>query len=207
MARVFVLANRIYTNSYQSRPVLTSACANAFLASISDTLAQCITLANKNKYQEPISAIKPESSSITAKSVQKIHEASVNNRGFDYIRTLRFSSYGFLVAPVVHTWFSFLDKRLPLPQIKISKNLMASQMSTVIKRVTVDQIAFAPFGLFLFFSIIGVLEGHDSNGIKQKFYEAYIPALKANYAIWPFVQFINFRFLPLRYRLPFVSSI
>ncbi|CAG8788279.1 3551_t:CDS:1, partial [Racocetra fulgida] len=115
----------------------------------------------------PISA----ESSVTAKSVQKVHETSVNNGGLNYIRTLRFSSYGFLIAPVVHTWFSFLDNRFPLPQVKISKNLMAAQMSTVIKRVTVDQIAFAPFGLFLFFSIIGVLEGHDINGIKQKLHE------------------------------------
>jgi protein Mpv17 len=28
-----------------------------------------------------------------------------------------------------------------------------------------------------------------------------------NYTIWPIVQFINFRFLPLRYRVPFVSSV
>ncbi|CAG8555255.1 16975_t:CDS:2 [Dentiscutata heterogama] len=233
MSKVFALANRIYTNSYNSRPLLTSACTNAIIASISDILAQGITLAKKNNNHT--SATKPESS-ITTKSLSNFNEetlskqvqkqvsaniegsnlsdetlptqvqkqVSANIEGFDYIRTLRFSSYGFVIAPVVYTWFSFLDKRFPLPQIKASK---ATQISTIIKRVSVDQIAFAPVGLSLFFIIIGVFEGHDINGIKQKFREAYIPALKANYITWPFVQFINFGFLPLRYRLPFVSSV
>ena len=27
-----------------------------------------------------------------------------------------------------------------------------------------------------------------------------------NYTVWPLVQFINFKFLPLKYRVPFVSA-
>ena len=41
----------------------------------------------------------------------------------------------------------------------------------VFKRVLLDQIAFAPFGLCLFFGSIGILEGRDFEGIKQKFEE------------------------------------
>ncbi|CAG8495342.1 1499_t:CDS:10, partial [Scutellospora calospora] len=209
----------------QKFPEAVLTCTNAFLASIADILAQNITL-TKKKYENPILTPKSELSTST-KSLHKIEEkiekklpSSIpTNESFNYIRTLRFSSYGFLIAPVVHTWFSFLDRRFPLPQITISpqinispqisvsKNLLATQMNVVIKRLTADQIVFAPFGLFLFFNIIGLLEGHDINEIKEKFHEAYIPALKANYAVWPIVQLINFRFLPLRYRLPFVSSI
>jgi protein Mpv17 len=28
-----------------------------------------------------------------------------------------------------------------------------------------------------------------------------------NYTVWPLVQYINFRFLPLKYRVPFVSAV
>ncbi|CAG8685378.1 14995_t:CDS:2 [Gigaspora margarita] len=216
MSKVFALVNRIYTNNYQRHPILTLACTNALLASTSDILAQCITLANKNKHKESTPATKPELSTTTESStnvnetlstqVQKKQE-SAHIESFDYMRTLRFSSYGFVIAPVIHTWFSFLDKRFPLPQLQTSKNPMASRISAIVKRVSVDQVAFAPIGLSLFFSIIGVFEGRDISSIQQKFREAYVPALKANYITWPFVQFINFGFLPLRYRLPFVSTI
>lgn len=34
----------------------------------------------------------------------------------------------------------------------------------------------------------------------------YAEALVANWQVWPLVQLINFRFVPLKYRVPFVSS-
>ena len=33
----------------------------------------------------------------------------------------------------------------------------------------------------------------------------YTPALIANWQIWPLIQLVNFRFVPLRLRVPFTS--
>lgn len=35
----------------------------------------------------------------------------------------------------------------------------------------------------------------------------YLSALVANWQLWPFVQAINFRFMPLRYRVPFTGAV
>jgi hypothetical protein len=35
----------------------------------------------------------------------------------------------------------------------------------------------------------------------------FIPALIANWKVWPAVQTINFRYMPLRYRVPFTGAV
>ncbi|GBB83762.1 hypothetical protein RclHR1_10430005 [Rhizophagus clarus] len=195
MANIFVLANRFYSTNYQNHPSITLAFTNAGLALTSDSLAQSISLLRS----------KNESSNLSSQQ-------------FDFSRLGRFTIYGFSIAPLVNKWFTFLDKKYPFnlnvkphqpikQNVLFNKNSLMKQHQMIFKRVLLDQIFFAPFGLCLFFGGISVLEGRSFEGIKEKFDEAYIPALKMNYTIWPIVQFINFRFLPLRYRVPFVSSI
>lgn len=71
----------------------------------------------------------------------------------------------------------------------------------------VDQLVFAPSSLVVFFTTMGFIESRSWEGVREKFRDAYTPALIANYKVWPIVQFINFKFMPLPYRLPFVSSL
>lgn len=51
------------------------------------------------------------------------------------------------------------------------------------------------------------MEGRSVEGVGQKFDEMYMSALLANWQVWPLVQTINFRFMPLRYRVPFTGAI
>jgi len=46
-----------------------------------------------------------------------------------------------------------------------------------------------------------VAEGGGRNAVMRKFEDAYLPALKANWTIWPLVQIINFKFMPLRFQI------
>ena len=41
----------------------------------------------------------------------------------------------------------------------------------------------------------------------QNWWKGYIPTLKANYCIWPAVQIINFKFMPLPLQIPFVNTV
>ncbi|KAK8075231.1 hypothetical protein PG997_009894 [Apiospora hydei] len=42
---------------------------------------------------------------------------------------------------------------------------------------------------------------------QEKLEKSYKPALQANYMLWPFVQLVNFKFVPLHHRVLFVNVI
>jgi protein Mpv17 len=50
------------------------------------------------------------------------------------------------------------------------------------------------------------MEGHSLLAIRKKFNDLYPPAIKANWTVWPLIQFVNFRFMPLPYRVPFQAT-
>ncbi|KAF8832573.1 hypothetical protein HHX47_DHR1001978 [Lentinula edodes] len=60
--------------------------------------------------------------------------------------------------------------------------------------------------LSLFLGSMGVMERRTMPQIKQKFFDLYTPALITNWQVWPIAQLINFRFMPLPYRVPFQST-
>lgn len=115
---------------------------------------------------------------------------------FDFERLTRFMAYGFLMAPVQHKWYGFLSKTFPFT--KTSRTIPA------LKRVAFDQLIFSPIGLAIFFTFMTIAEGGGRRAIMKKFQEVYIPALKANYMVWPAVQILNFRVMPLQFQI--VSS-
>jgi len=53
---------------------------------------------------------------------------------------------------------------------------------------------------------MGVMEGRGPKHIRARFEDIFRPALLANWKIWPAAQFINFRFMPLPYRVPFQQT-
>lgn len=59
-------------------------------------------------------------------------------------------------------------------------------------------------GLGLFFTFMTVAEGGGKRAVQRKFQDVYVPALKANYMVWPAVQIINFRLMPIQFQI--VSS-
>jgi len=120
-------------------------------------------------------------------------------QSFDFDRLTRFMAWGFIMAPLQYRWFQFLSKTFPLTK--------TSATTQALKRVVCDQVLFAPLGLGLFFSFMTLAEGQRPKAIKSKLGQVYIPTMKANYIVWPFVQIINFRVMPLQFQLPFVSTV
>jgi hypothetical protein len=56
-------------------------------------------------------------------------------------------------------------------------------------------------GLAAFFTFMTVAEGGGRRAVQRKFQDVYIPALKANFLIWPAVQIINFRVMPIQFQI------
>jgi hypothetical protein len=56
-------------------------------------------------------------------------------------------------------------------------------------------------GLACFFTFMTIAEGGGKRAVQRKFQDIYVPALKANWMVWPTVQIINFRVMPIQYQI------
>ncbi|EHA48664.1 Protein required for ethanol metabolism [Pyricularia oryzae] len=122
----------------------------------------------------------------------------VEKRGLekhDFVRTGRMFAYGGIIfGPAATTWFGILQRHVVL------KNANA----TILARVAVDQGLFAPTFVGVFLSSMAILEGSSP---QEKLKSTYSTALTSNYMLWPFVQLVNFKFVPLHHRVLFVNVI
>jgi protein Mpv17 len=74
----------------------------------------------------------------------------------------------------------------------------------IVARVACDQMLFAPTNLFVFLSSMAIMEGSSP---KEKLDSTYKGALQTNWMVWPFVQVVNFKFVPLHHRVLLVNVI
>lgn len=56
-------------------------------------------------------------------------------------------------------------------------------------------------GIFIFFVAMTVAEGGGRRAVKNKLREMWFPTLKTSYLIWPAVQIVNFRLMPIQLQL------
>lgn len=125
-------------------------------------------------------------------------QQAVEKRGLknhDLGRATRMALYGGAIfGPVATKWFGFLQRKINL----------SNPNATILARVAADQTIFASCNLAFFLSSMAVMEGSDP---KQKLEKSYWSGLKANWTLWPAVQAINFKFVPLHHRVLVVNII
>ncbi|KAL5332297.1 hypothetical protein BJX70DRAFT_384522 [Aspergillus crustosus] len=125
-------------------------------------------------------------------------QQAVERRGLekhDLARTGRMVFYGGAVfGPLATKWFGFLQRNI----------VLKSSKATTVARVAADQLFFAPIHLSFFLSAMAVMEGSDP---VQKWKNSFVPGYKANLAIWPLVQGVNFAFVPLELRVLVVNVV
>ncbi|KAL4950605.1 hypothetical protein BDW69DRAFT_171775 [Aspergillus filifer] len=186
---------------YAEKPVLTTMVTNAILGGVADTVAQLITAFRSRAGVNQDGGFP----SIEIHDIEKEKPPALGEMGhakhppFDFERLVRFMSYGFFMAPIQFQWFGWLSRTFPLAK----KNPTVSAL----KRVACDQLLFAPFGLVCFFSYMTIAEGGGRRALTRKFQDVYLPTLKANFVLWPAVQVLNFRVVPIQFQIPFVSSV
>ncbi|MCJ1252422.1 hypothetical protein MMC24_000228 [Lignoscripta atroalba] len=197
-----------FNSYYADKPVLTIMMTNAVLGGIADTVAQTLTSIRQRSIRKPGGVQKDDFLAIEIHDLDKRNPWPANDLmpaskklppPFDFERLTRFMSYGFIMSPLQFQWFSFLSRAFP-----ITKH---SGTVPAMKRVAMDQLIFAPIGLACFFTFMTVAEGGGRKAVTRKFQDVYLPALKANFIIWPAVQILNFRVIPLQFQIPFVSTV
>jgi len=112
----------------------------------------------------------------------------------NYVRTRNMALYGgFVFGPAATTWYKVLQK------IKLK-----NPNTTIAARVLADQVFFASTNLAVFLSSMAYMEGSDP---KAKLQSTYVEVLKKNWMIWPGVQAINFKLVPLEHRVLVVNVV
>ena len=104
------------------------------------------------------------------------------------------SSSAGVFGPAATVWFNFLQRRIVLQ----NKNL------EIVAKVLTDQCVFASTNLFCFLSSMAIMEGSDP---KEKLASTYTGALQKNWMLWPLVQGVNFKFVPLEHRVLVVNVV
>lgn len=56
-------------------------------------------------------------------------------------------------------------------------------------------------GIATFFTVMTIAEGGGRRAVSHKLRDMYLPTLKANFMVWPAVQIINFRIMPIQFQL------
>ncbi|ORZ34433.1 hypothetical protein BCR44DRAFT_1436233 [Catenaria anguillulae PL171] len=130
-----------------------------------------------------------------------IAQQAVESRGWrnhQWSRTARLAGFGLLVAgPALSHWYRFLDRRVTIKH----------PVHNLFARVALDQFAFSPISVAVFFTFNGVLEGLSKDEIERKLRANYTTALVNNWKVWIGVQLANFWFVPLQHRVLVVQSV
>jgi protein Mpv17 len=169
---------RVYKHSFHAYPNWTLAITGGCLSAAGDVVAQLAQNAMGGKDRE-------------------------DRPLFDWERTTRFFCYGLAMSPIMGRWNIFLERRFPSCSAQMGK----LSIKSLSKRVAADQLIMAPLGLGLFISAMGLMEGRSPRQVEERFQDLYGPLLLANWKVWPLAQLVNFRYMPLPYRVPFSQTV
>lgn len=106
---------------------------------------------------------------------------------------------------------SLLPRRLARLQLQRELHLISSFSPLLVggfaEEAGASSLLTLSAGLGAFFTFMTVTEGGDRKAITKKFQDVYIPTLKANYLVWPAVQMINFRLMPIQFQIVSMEDI
>lgn len=79
---------------------------------------------------------------------------------------------------------------------------------TVVKRVLIEQLTSSPLNNLIFMIYYGlVIEGQPWVNVKARVKNGYPSVQKASWTFWPVVGLINYKFMPLHFRVVFHSLV
>lgn len=126
---------------------------------------------------------------------QQIEKFTNKEKKFDFMRTIKQGSFGFVVTPYLHLQFCII-----MPYLFRGKGLVYT-----IKNITYDQSIGAPIFTSLFFMYLDMSSGKRFEEAKKELQVKLLPTLIMNWKIWPFLMAINFAFLPIQYRVLYAN--
>ena len=112
------------------------------------------------------------------------------------MRTINFMSYGFVVyGPMLHYTYRHL-----IPLFAKDNSLRALG-----KKLFFTQTAFSMFSIASFFVYMSWIEKKGLEGTKNELNDKLMPTMVTNWKVWPLLQLINFKFVPLQLQVLYVN--
>ena len=106
-------------------------------------------------------------------------------------RTLHMStSFGLTSGFLCHFWYNYLDKMLPGSSIRI-----------IIQKIAWDQVLFSPVCIVSCLLVAGKMENKSLSSLGSQTVQLGGRLYLAEWLLWPPAQFINFYYLPTKYRV------
>lgn len=112
----------------------------------------------------------------------------------DWRRTGRMFCMGVTFGPLTHVWYNVVLERI----------IVGTGNKMVFKKILADQFVAGPFFCSSFFFGMGLFEGRGMQGAVQEVKENFLPVYLVDWCFWPPAQYINFRFVPVEYRVSYV---
>ncbi|KAG9148004.1 hypothetical protein Leryth_003590 [Lithospermum erythrorhizon] len=173
---------KLYQKSLAVHPVKTQVISSGLIWGVGDVAAQSVTHLTTTKHQ---------------------HQLSDEDERFriNWKRVATTSMFGFaFVGPVGHFWYQGLDRF-----IRLRMHMQPKSVRFVATKVAVDGILFGPLDLLVFFTYMGFSTGKTGAQVKEDVKRDFLPAFILEGGVWPVVQVINFRFVPVSYQLLYVN--
>lgn len=104
------------------------------------------------------------------------------------------SHFAAVFGPAATIWYKFLQNKIKFQNANL----------TIAARVLTDQCVFATTNMFVFLSSMAIMEGTSP---RDKLKSTYSTALAKNWMLWPAVQAVNFKFVPLEHRVLVVNVV
>jgi len=116
---------------------------------------------------------------------------------FDASRTMRNGFIGLCFGPLVHEYYQFSDRILPVE----------NGIWTRLEKILMDQTIYLTIKCSAYISAVGLLQGDDwvtvKNNVKDRIGGIVVTAWK----FWPLVHCITYGLIPARHRILWVSSV
>ncbi|XP_057331166.1 PXMP2/4 family protein 4-like isoform X1 [Microplitis mediator] len=107
----------------------------------------------------------------------------------------RYLTYGyFLAGPILHGWYSWLDKMFTGKTPKI-----------VVTKLLCDQFVLTPPLIVLFFTSMSLMEGKNKENLLDECNAKFVKTFATSCIFWLPVQFVNFLVIPPAFRVLYVS--
>ncbi|EFJ08210.1 hypothetical protein SELMODRAFT_448158 [Selaginella moellendorffii] len=152
--------------------------------------------------QAIVSGILWGSGDVIAQKINASMQDDDEERPIDLKRTAACCIFGLgFVGPAGHYWYQGLDRFVK------KKLLLTPNSPRFIVAKLVPDALLEPVHLGLFFSLMGFTAGKPSSQVFADVKRDIVPALVSGGMVWPLLQAVNFRFVPVEHQLLYLNSL
>ena len=112
------------------------------------------------------------------------------------LQLLAFTAIGALYGPIGVVWYRYLERWFP-----------GTSVIAVAKKLVVDEVAWGPLFTFIMFYILPLAETLDNRSAMHELKTKFVNAWLGSAAFWVIFQSVNFRYIPMRYRVIYLMGV